>query len=193
MKVYLKDGSVREYDKPVRVIDVARDIGQGLARCACAGEIDGKPVDLRTEVPDGSTVNILTFEDDYGRDAFRHSASHLLAQAVKRLYPNAKLAIGPPIDNGFYYDIDREEPFTPEDLAALEKEMQRIVKENIPIERFVCSREEALDRVKKEGENYKAELIENLPDDAELVSMQGEFCDLCASPHLMGTRSVEGV
>lgn len=192
MIVKLKDGSVRSYDHPVRIIDVAQDISPTLARQACAGLVNGEPADLRTEVPDGAEVSILKFEDEYGRHAFRHSASHLMAQAIRRLWPSVKFAIGPAIENGFYYDIDREEPFTPEDLEAIEKEMKAIVKADIPIERSVMSREAALAYFREQNEVYKVELIENLPEDAVIsFYSQGEFTDLCAGPHLMKTGQIK--
>lgn len=188
MNVVLPDGSIKEFDRQVTVLDVAESISSGLARAACAGTIDGKEVDIRTEVPDGATVSILTFDDEYGRHAYRHSGSHLLAQAVKRLYPDAKLAIGPAIDDGFYYDIDYPTPFTEEDLAAIEKEMKKIVKENLPIEHFTMPREDAIEYFRQADEPYKVELIEDLPDDAVIsFYKQGEFTDLCAGPHVEKT------
>ncbi|MGI6545659.1 MAG: threonine--tRNA ligase [Fastidiosipilaceae bacterium] len=192
MEIKLKDGQVRLFDHNVTVLDVAKDISPGLARVACAGEIDGEPVDLRAEVPDGSTVSILTFDDDYGRHAYRHSASHLMAQAVKRLYPDIKLAIGPAIDDGFYYDIDRQNPFTEDELVLIEKEMKKIVKENLPIERFTLPRDEAIAYFQELDEPYKVELIEDLPEDSVIsFYKQGEFTDLCAGPHLDKTGQIK--
>ncbi len=192
MKIQLKDGSVRSYPNPVRVIDVANDISEGLGRAACAGMVDGEAVDLRYELSSDATLSILTFDDDYGRHAFRHSASHLMAQAVQRLYPDAKLAIGPAIENGFYYDIDFEKALTTEDLEDIEKEMKKIVKENLPIERSVLPRQEAIDYFTAKGEIYKVELIQDLPESAEIsLYHQGEFTDLCAGPHLMKTGQIK--
>ncbi len=192
MKIKLPDGSALEVEGSASLYDVAQAISPGLARAAYAGEIDGQPHDLRDTVPAGATVNLLKFEDDYGEHAFRHSASHLLAQAVKRLYPEAKLAIGPAIKDGFYYDIDREEGFTAEDLEAIEKEMKAIVKENLPIKRFTLPREEAIAHCKAAGETYKVELIQDLPADAVIsFYQQGEFTDLCAGPHVMSTGQLK--
>lgn len=192
MKITLKDGSVKEYDKSMSVFEIASDISEGLARVAMAGEVDGKVVDLRTEISDDCEVNILTFQDEGGKDTFRHTSSHILAQAVKRLYPETKLAIGPAISDGFYYDLDRETPFTTEDLEKIEKEMKKIVKEALPIESFTLPRKEALALMKEKEEPYKVELIEDLPEDSVIsFYRQGEFTDLCAGPHLMNTKSVK--
>ncbi len=192
MKVTLKNGEVREYGQPMTVLEIAESISQGLARQACAGMLDGEEVDLRTLVDKDCQLAILTFEDEGGRAAFRHTTSHILAQAVKRLYPETKLAIGPSIADGFYYDFDREEPFTPEDLTALEAEMKKIVKENLTLERFTLPRQEAIALMQERQEPYKVELIEDLPEDAELsFYRQGEFVDLCAGPHLMSTKPVK--
>lgn len=192
MKITLKDGSVKEYDKSMSVFEIASDISEGLARVAMAGEVDGKVVDLRTEISDDCEVNILTFQDEGGKDTFRHTSSHILAQAVKRLYPETKLAIGPAISDGFYYDLDRETPFTTEDLEKIEKEMKKIVKEALPIESFTLPRKEALSLMKEKEEPYKVELIEDLPEDSVIsFYRQGEFTDLCAGPHLMNTKSVK--
>ena len=174
------------------VIDIAKDISEGLARVACAGEVDGEVVDLRTIIDRDCNLNILTFQDEGGRGAFRHTTSHILAQAVKRLYPDAKLAIGPSIADGFYYDIDKEVPLTSEDLEKIEAEMKKIVKENLAIERFELPREEAIALMKEKEEPYKVELIEDLPEDAVIsFYRQGEFTDLCAGPHLMSTKPVK--
>lgn len=192
MKIQLKDGSVKEYQKPVMVIDVARDISEGLGRAACAGEVNGDIVDLRYVINKDCNLSILTFNDEEGKAAFRHTASHILAQAIKRLYPNAKLAIGPSIKDGFYYDIDFEKPFTADEIELVEKEMKKIVKEDLEITRFTLARHEAIELMKSKGENYKVELIEDLPKEAELsFYKQGEYVDLCAGPHLMSTKYVK--
>ena len=192
MKITLKDGSVREYNETKSVIEIAADLSEGLARVACAGEIDGEAVDLRTVVDRDCALNILTFADEDGRAAFRHTASHIMAQAIKRLYPDVKLAIGPSIADGFYYDIDSETPFTAEDLEKVEAEMKKIVKEALPLTRFTKPRAEAVAYMKEKGEPYKVELIEDLPEDAEISFYeQGEFTDLCAGPHLMTTKPVK--
>jgi threonyl-tRNA synthetase len=178
----------------MRVIDIASDISEGLARVATAGEIDGEVVDLRTVVENDCELNILTFQDEKGKGAFRHTASHIMAQAIKRLYPDTKLAIGPSIENGFYYDVDRDTPLTEEDLEKIEAEMKKIAKEALPLERFTKPRAEAIEYFKEKGESYKVELIEDLPEDAEIsFYSQGEFTDLCAGPHLMSTKPVKAV
>ena len=192
IKITLKDGSVKEYENKVTVLQLAKDISEGLARNACAGIVNGKVVDLRHEISENSEVSIATFQDEEGQHAFRHTAAHILAQAVKRLYPEVKLAIGPSIDDGFYYDIDREGSFTAEELQKIEEEMKKIVKENIAIERFELPRNEALKLVEDLQEPYKVELINDLPED-EIISFykMGEFTDLCAGPHLMTTKPVK--
>ena len=152
MIITLKDGSNKEYDHAVSVLDIASDISEGLARMACAGEVDGQTVDLRTVVDSDCELSILTFNDEGGKAAFRHTASHIMAQAIKRLYPDAKLAIGPSVSDGFYYDIDRETPLTAEDLEKIEAEMKKIVKESLPIERFELPREEAIAFMKEKEE-----------------------------------------
>ena len=192
MIITLKDGSKKEYDHAMSVIDIASDISEGLARMACAGEMDGQAVDLRTVVDSDCELSILTFQDEGGKAAFRHTASHIMAQAIKRLYPDAKLAIGPSVSDGFYYDIDREIPLTAEDLEKIEAEMKKIVKEGLPLERFELPREEAIAFMKEKEEPYKVELIEDLPKDAVIsFYRQGEFTDLCAGPHLMTTKPVK--
>ncbi|RHR29544.1 threonine--tRNA ligase [Clostridium sp. AF19-22AC] len=192
MKITLKDGSSREYAESKSVIEIAADISEGLARVATAGEINGEVVDLRTMVDQDCELSILTFQDEKGKGAFRHTASHILAQAVKRLYPDTKLAIGPSVADGFYYDIDRETPLTAEDLTKIEAEMKKIVKENLPIEQYTKPREEAIAYFKEKDEPYKVELIEDLPEDAVIsFYSQGEFTDLCAGPHLMTTKPVK--
>lgn len=192
MIITLKDGSKKEYAQSMSVIDIAKDISEGLARVACAGEVNGEVVDLRTVIDSDCELSILTFEDEGGRGAFRHTTSHIMAQAIKRLYPDAKLAIGPSINDGFYYDIDREVALTSDDLEKIEAEMKKIVKENLAIERFELPREEAIAFMKEKEEPYKVELIEDLPEDAVIsFYRQGEFTDLCAGPHLMTTKPVK--
>ena len=192
MIITLKDGSKKEYSEAKSVIDIASDISEGLARVACAGEVDGEVVDLRTVLDSDCELNILTFDSEGGRGAFRHTTSHIMAQAIKRLYPDVKLAIGPSIDDGFYYDVDSEEPITAEDLTKIEAEMKKIVKENLAITRFTKPRAEAIEYFKEKNEPYKVELIEDLPEDAEIsFYQQGEFVDLCAGPHLMSTKPVK--
>lgn len=194
IKVTLKDGSVREYDGQLTVLELAKDISHGLARAAVAAQIDGKTVDLNTVINRDCTVNILTFDDEEGKKAFWHTSSHILAQAVKRLYPDAQLAIGPAIDNGFYYDFDIDEHFTPEDLEAIEAEMRKIVKEDLSLERFELPREEAIKLMEEKEEPYKVELIQDLPEDAVIsFYKQGEFVDLCAGPHIPSTGKVKAV
>ena len=192
--ITLKDGAVREYAEPVSAGAVAADISQGLARTALAAEIDGAVRDLSAVIEKDCCLKFLTFDDEGGRLAFRHTASHVLAQAVKRLYPEAKLAIGPAIDDGFYYDFDTPVPFTPEMLEALENEMRKIVKENHALRRFTLSRAEAVQMMQEKDEPYKVELIEALPADAEISFYeQGEFTDLCAGPHLAATGAIKAI
>ena len=192
MIITLKDGSTKEYAQPMSVYEIAKDISEGLARVATAGELDGEVVDLRTVVDKDSHLNILTFDDEKGAGAFRHTTSHIMAQAIKRLYPNIKLAIGPSIADGFYYDVDSETPLTTEDLEKIEKEMKKIVKEDLPITRYTKSRADAIAYFKEKNEPYKVELIEDLPEDAQIsFYQQGEFVDLCAGPHLMSTKPVK--
>ena len=192
MIITLKDGSTKEYAEAKSVIDIASDISEGLARVACAGEVNGEVVDLRTVVDKDCELNILTFDSEGGKGAFRHTTSHIMAQAIKRLYPNVKLAIGPSIDDGFYYDIDSDEPLVAEDLPKIEAEMKKIVKENLAITRFTKPRAEAIEFFKEKNEPYKVELIEDLPEDSEIsFYQQGEFVDLCAGPHLMTTKPVK--
>ena len=191
MKITLKDGSVKEYAGAMSVIEIAADISEGLARMACAGEIDGQVVDLRTVVDRDCELSILTANDKAGLAAYRHTTSHVLAEAVKRLYPEAKLAIGPSIDTGFYYDFDAPS-FSREDLDKIEAEMKKIIKEGAKIERFTLPREEAIRFMEEKGEPYKVELIQDLPEDAEIsFYRQGEFVDLCAGPHLMSTKPIK--
>ena len=192
MKITLKDGSSKEYAQSMSVIDIAKDISEGLARVATAGEVDGEVVDLRTVIDKDCELNILTFNDEKGKGAFRHTTSHIMAQAIKRLYPDTKLAIGPSIEDGFYYDIDRETPLVAEDLEKIEAEMKKIVKEDLPIKQYTMPRSEAIAYFKEKEEPYKVELIEDLPEDAVIsFYSQGEFTDLCAGPHLMSTKPVK--
>ncbi len=191
MKITLKDGSAKEYAQPKSVIEIAADISEGLARMACAGEVDGKTVDLRTVLDGDCALNILTANDAKGLAVLRHTVSHVLAEAVKRVFPDAKLAIGPSIDTGFYYDFAHE-PFSREDLDRLEAEMKKIIKEGAKLERFTMPREEAMKFMEEKGEPYKVELIRDLPKDAEIsFYSQGSFVDLCAGPHLMSTKQIK--
>ncbi len=193
-QVTLKDGVIKSFDAPVTVLDIAKSISEGLARNACCGLVDGNVQDLRFVVDKDATVSICTFDDADGKKAFRHTASHIMAQAIKRLFPETKLAIGPSIDDGFYYDFDRETPFTEEELAQIEAEMKKIAKEDLALERFTLPRAEAIAFMKEKEEPYKVELIEDLPEDAEIsFYRQGEFTDLCAGPHLMSTKAVKAV
>ncbi len=191
MKITLKDGSVKEYQSPMSVQEIAYDISEGLGRATCAGIVDGETVDLRTIIEKDCNLSIATVADKEGLDTLRHTTSHILAQAVKRVFPEAKLAIGPSIENGFYYDIDRE-PFSREDLDKLEAEMKKIIKEALKIERFELPRDEAVKLMEEMNEPYKVELIHDLPEDA-IISFykQGEFTDLCAGPHLVSTKGVK--
>lgn len=192
VKITLKDGSIREVAKGTTLLEIAKMISGRLAKEALAGEVNGKLVDLNYQVDEDVEINILKFEDQEGKEIFRHTSAHILAQAVKRLFPGTKLAIGPAIDNGFYYDFDSEHKFTPEDLEKIEKEMKKIIKENLEIERFELSREEALKLMKEYDEIYKVELINDLPD-GETISFykQGEFVDLCRGPHLPTTKYIK--
>lgn len=191
MIITLKDGSKKEYSEAKSIIDIAYDISEGLARAACAGEVNGEVVDLRTVLDSDCELNILTAKDEKGLAVLRHTASHVLAQAVQNLYPEAKVAIGPSIDTGFYYDFDHE-PFSREDLDTIEKEMKKIIKKGAKIERFTKSREDAIAYFKEKNEPYKVELIEDLPEDAEIsFYSQGDWTDLCAGPHLMSVKPVK--
>lgn len=194
IKVTLKDGSVKEYKKGTTVEEIVASIGSGLLKAAMAAKINGHVVDLSKPVEEDCSLEVLTFDDEDGRWALRHTSSHILAQAVKRLYPNVKLAIGPAIDSGFYYDFDSDKPFTEDDLAAIEKEMEKIVKEDLKLERFELPRKEALEMMEKLGESYKVELINDLPED-EVISFyrQGEFVDLCAGPHAPSTGKAKAM
>ena len=193
MKLTLKDGSVKEYQNPITAAEAAKDLSMGLYRAACAARIDGKVADLRTVLDHDCTLEILTFADEEGQRAFNHTASHILAQAVTHLYPEAKFAIGPAIDNGFYYDFDLPTPFTTEDLEKLEKEMAAIVKADLPLEKFELDAPEALEQMKEQP--YKVELIQEHAGKGEKISFyrQGDFTDLCAGPHLMTTAPVKAI
>ena len=192
IKVTLKDGSIRECQPGITVLGVAEELSAGLGRSACAGKVNGQMVDLRTVLNEDCELEILTFNDKEGKWAFRHTAAHILAQAVKRLYPNVKLAIGPAIEDGFYYDFDTDKHFTEDDFKKIEAEMKKIVKEKLPIECFELTREEALKLMQEKEEPYKVELIEELPEGEKITFYkQGEFVDLCAGPHLMNTKQVE--
>ena len=191
MKITLKDGSVKEYDKAMSVYEIAQDLSEGLARVACAGEVDGEVVDLRTVLDKDCNLSILTASDPEGLRVIRHTCSHVMAEAVKRVFPQAKLAIGPAIDTGYYYDFEHE-PFTREDLDKIEAEMKKIIKEGHELKRFTLPRNEAIQFMKDKEEPYKVELIEDLPEDAEISFYdQGEFVDLCAGPHLMSTKGIK--
>ena len=191
IKVTLKDGSVKEYENALSAIEIAQDISAGLARVAAVAEVDGEPVDLRTVIDHDCTLNILTAKDEEGLSTLRHTASHVMAQAIKRLWPEVKLAIGPSIADGFYYDVDPETPITADDLPKIEAEMKKIIKEALPLERFELPRAEAIALMQEKGEPYKVELIQDLPEDAVIsFYKQGDFTDLCAGPHLMNTKEV---
>lgn len=195
IKITLKDGSIKEVEKGISVIELAKKISEGLARVATVAEINGEIKDLRYCLQEDASVNILTFDSDLnGKKAYWHTTSHIMAQAVKRLFPEVKLAIGPSIDEGFYYDFDVEKPFTDEDKASIEEEMKKIIKEDLPIQKFSLQREEAIALMKKKEEPYKVELIEDLPEGEEIsFYSQGEFTDLCAGPHLESTGKVKAV
>ena len=195
IKITLKDGSVKEVESGVSILEIAKGISEGLARVATAGKVNGEVKDLRTTINEDCSLEILTFESDLdGKKAYWHTTSHIMAQAVKRLFPNVKLAIGPAIDDGFYYDFDVEKPFSDEDKAKIEDEMKKIIKEDLPIERFELPRAEAIKLMKDKNEDYKVELIEDLPE-GEVISFykQGEFTDLCAGPHLTSTGKVKAI
>ena len=191
MIITLKDGSSKEYAQAMSIYDIALDISEGLARVACAGEVDGKVEDLRTVIDQDCNLNILTANDPEGLKVVRHTTSHVLAEAVKRLFPEAKVTIGPAIEDGFYYDFDAQ-PFSREDLDKLEAEMKKIIKEGHKLERFTLPRNEAIQYMKDKSEPYKVELIEDLPEGAEISFYdQGGFVDLCAGPHLMSTKNIK--
>ncbi|MEG0014614.1 MAG: threonine--tRNA ligase [Cellulosilyticaceae bacterium] len=192
INITLKDGTNKQYEQGITVLDVAKDLSEGLARNACAGRINGEMVDLRTPIDADAALEILTWNDKDGKWAFRHTAAHILAQAVKNVFPAVKLAIGPAIEDGFYYDFDTEKHFTQDDFDKIEAEMKKIVKAKYPIERFELPREEAIKLMEEADEPYKVELIRDLPE-GEIISFykQGEFVDLCAGPHLMSTKPVD--
>jgi len=195
IKITLKDGSVKEIEKAMSILDIAKSISEGLARMATCGEVDGKVQDLRYIIEEDCTLNILTFESSLeGKKAYWHTTSHIMAQAVKRIFPKVKLAIGPAIDEGFYYDFDIEKPFTDEDKEKIEEEMKKIIKEDLKLERFELPRDEALKLMREKGEDYKVELIDDLPE-GEVISFykQGDFVDLCAGPHLASTGKIKSV
>lgn len=193
VNITLKDGSVKSYEKGITILDIAKNISEGLARNTFAGLINGEVMDIRTPIYNDCSLSLLTFDTEEGKKAFRHTGSHILAQAVKRLYPNARLAIGPATDEGFYYDFDRE-PFSSEELLEIEKEMKKIVKEDLKIERFELPREEALKLMEENDEPYKIELINDLPQDAVIsFYKQGDFVDLCAGPHLLSTKYLKAI
>ncbi|MEJ8554084.1 threonine--tRNA ligase [Tepidibacter sp. Z1-5] len=194
VKITLKDGSVKEFDKGISILDIAKSISEGLARSIVAGQVNGNSVGVNYKLEEDSEVNLLKFDDAEGKEVFRHTSSHILAQAIKRLYPEAKLAIGPAIDSGFYYDIDLEERLTSEHLEKIQAEMKKIVKEDLAIEGFELSKEEAIKLMKEKNEDYKIELIEDLPE-GEVLSFykQGDFVDLCRGPHLATTKKVKSI
>ena len=192
IKITLKDGSVMESEAGISIYEIAKKISERLAKVATSALLNDEVVDLRTILNEDCTLSILTFDDDEGKGAYRHTTSHIMAQAIKRLFPSAKLAIGPSIENGFYYDIDMDRNFTPDDLEAIEKEMAKIVSEDLAIERFELPREEAIRLMEEKEEPYKVELIKDLPEDAVIsFYRQGEYVDLCAGPHLMSTGLVK--
>ena len=194
IKIELKDGAIIEVEKGSSIIDVAKKISEGLARVTLAGLVNGEVQDLRHKLTEDCKLEILTFDSLEGRKAYWHTTSHIMAQAIKRLYPEIKLAIGPSIDNGFYYDFDTEKPFSEEDLIKIEDEMKKIIKEDLPLERFELPRKEAIKFMEEKGEPYKVELINDLPEDA-IISFykQGEFTDLCAGPHVAKTGNIKAV
>ena len=194
IEITLKDGSKKEIYESITVLDFAKSISEGLARNATCAEVDGEIVDLRHVIDKNCTVNILTFNDNDGKKAFWHTSSHILAQAVKRLFPSVKLAIGPSIENGFYYDFDIETPFSQDDLKNIEEEIKKICKEGLEIKKFVLSRDEAIKLMEERGETYKVELINDIPDGCEIsFYKQGEFEDLCAGPHLFNTKNIKAI
>lgn len=194
VKVTLKDGSVKEVPKGTTILELAKSISGRLGKEAVAGELNGKVVDLNYKLDKNCKINIFKFDDEEGKDVFRHTSSHILAQAVQKLFPGTKLAIGPAIENGYYYDFDSDHKFTPEDLEKIEKEMSKIAKEGLNPERFELPREEAIKYMEEKGEPYKVELIKDLPEDAVIsFYKQGDFVDLCAGPHLPTTKIVKAL
>lgn len=191
MKITLKDGSFKEYSSAMPVIDIAADISEGLARAACAAEIDGQVSDLRTVVDKDCELNILTFDSEGGKKAYRHTCAHVMAEAVQNLYPEAKLTIGPAIDNGFYYDFDMPS-LSREDLDNIEKEMKKIIKKGDKLERYTLSKEEAVNLMTERNEPYKVEMVNEHPDtDTLTFYKQGDFIEFCAGPHLMSTKQIK--
>lgn len=194
IKVTLKGGDVREYENGTNLLDMAKSISEGLARNCLAADVNGETKEMNFVPESNCEVSFLTFNDENGRKAYRHTASHVLAQAIKRLYPNTKLAIGPAIEDGYYYDFEFETPITTGDFEKIEAEMKKIIKENIPLEKFELPRDEAIKFMKEKDEPYKVELIEDLPDDAVIsFYKQGDFVDLCAGPHLMSTGKLKAI
>lgn len=194
IKIKLKDGSIKEVQEGLSILEIAKQISEGLARNAMVGKVDEQVKDLRYEIKKDCKLEILTFEEIEGKKAYWHTTSHIMAQAIKRLFPKVKLTIGPAIDNGFYYDFDVENPFTDEDKAKIEEEMKKIIKEDLPIERFTLTRKEAIELMEQKQETYKVELIEELPEGEEIsFYKQGEFIDLCAGPHLMSTGKIKAI
>ncbi|EGD49099.1 threonyl-tRNA synthetase [Ruminiclostridium papyrosolvens DSM 2782] len=194
IKITLKDGIIKKYQEGVTVREVAESISAGLARAALAGEVDGRVTELDSKLESNCRLNLLTFDDEGGRLVYRHTASHVLAQAVKRLYPDVKLAIGPAIDSGYYYDFEREKPFSIDELESIEKEMEKIIKEDLKLERFSLPRNEAIKFMEEKAESYKVELIKDLPEGEEIsFYKQGDFTDLCAGPHLSGTVKLKAI
>ncbi|MGF7057606.1 threonine--tRNA ligase [Brassicibacter mesophilus] len=194
INITLPDGSVRQYESGIKVVDIAKSISEGLARVVLGAFVNGELLGLEEEVNEDAKVQLLKFEDEGGQEIFRHTSAHMLAQAVKRHFPDAKLAIGPSIKDGFYYDIDTEHRFTPEDLEMLEKEISKIAKENLELKKFVLDRDAALEYLKKAGEDYKVELVQDLPEDSVIsFYQQGDFTDLCRGPHLPSTKKVKAV
>ena len=195
IQVELKDGVIKEFDDGVSVAEVTKNLGGGLYKSACVARVNGEVCDLRTELKSDCKVEILTFDSKEGKNAFWHTTSHVLAQAVKRLFPNAKFAIGPAIDSGFYYDFDVEKPFSPEDLEKITAEMKKIVKEGLEVERFFLQPDEAVKMLEEMGEPYKVELCKEHSDKGEPISFykQGEFTDLCAGPHLMSVANIKAI
>ncbi len=194
IKVELKDGSKLELEQQMSILEVARKLSEGLARVATCAKVNGEVKDLRFEIKEDCKLEILTFDDLDGKKAYWHTTSHIMAQAIKRLYNDVKLTIGPSIDNGFYYDFDKEKTFSDEDFAKIEEEMKKIIKEDLPIERYTLPRQEAIKLMQEREEPYKVELIEELPEGEEIsFYKQGEFVDLCAGPHLMSTGKVKAV
>lgn len=194
IKVTLKGGDVREYENGTNLLDMAKSISEGLARNCLAADVNGETKEMNFVPESDCEVSFLTFNDENGRKAYRHTASHVLAQAIKRLYPNTKLAIGPAIEDGYYYDFEFETPITTGDFEKIESEMKKIIKENIPLEKYELPRDEAIKLMKEKDEPYKVELIEDLPDDAVIsFYKQGDFVDLCAGPHLMSTGKLKAI